>query len=160
MTSRASTTSDNYSLVQVAAQSLENALGSDLIAVILFGSRARNDAQENSDWDLLVIAENLPTETLARHLLLKRSLPIELRGVVSILALTPKEFLSSLSSLYLDIALDGKIFYDSHNFASNHLAYVRQQIEDSGLLREHTPAGDIWTWQGPQPTTWHLEWGN
>ena len=31
-----------------------------LVAVVLFGSRARGEGSETSDWDLLVIAEGLP----------------------------------------------------------------------------------------------------
>lgn len=37
--------------------------------VILFGSRARGDAEPDSDWDLLVLTKNKDTETLNRTLL-------------------------------------------------------------------------------------------
>ena len=44
---------------QVVA-ALQNALGDRLIAVVLFGSRARGEVAPRSDWDFLVIAEDLP----------------------------------------------------------------------------------------------------
>lgn len=58
-------------------QALHRALGDDLVAVALFGSRARGDATPESDWDLLVIAHHLPARPLARHFHLKSRLPEE-----------------------------------------------------------------------------------
>lgn len=60
---------------------LEKALGDDLISVVLFGSRARNEADEASDWDVLIIARNLPERLLERYRLLKR-ISCLLHGVV------------------------------------------------------------------------------
>ena len=50
-----------------AIAALQQALKERLVAVILFGSRARGDASDASDWDLLVIAEGLPSKTLERY---------------------------------------------------------------------------------------------
>jgi predicted nucleotidyltransferase len=38
-------------------ETLRNGLGDDLVAVVLFGSRARGEAGPESDWDLLLIGE-------------------------------------------------------------------------------------------------------
>ena len=92
---------------QCAVRALRRALGRRLRAVVLYGSRARGDAKGESDWDLLVLAEDLPEETLRRHMELKRALPPSCRAIVSILAKTPAEFEAGLPSLILDIALDG-----------------------------------------------------
>ena len=35
-------------------------LGDDLISIVIFGSRARGDHTENSDFDILIIAAHLP----------------------------------------------------------------------------------------------------
>ncbi len=58
-------------------------------AVVLFGSHARNQAQENSDVDLLVIAEsNLPRHKRSRQLhLMFKPYPF----AMDILIYTPKE---------------------------------------------------------------------
>ncbi len=96
-------------------------MGDDLVAVVLFGSRARGEAHEGSDWDVLVIARRLPKRTLERAFLLKRMLPAEHRGGVSLLAKTPEEFMAGLPDLYLDIALDGVILYDTGCYMAERL---------------------------------------
>jgi predicted nucleotidyltransferase len=58
---------------------LRGGLGDDLVAVVLFGSRARGEGHEGSDWDFLVIARDLPERTLERAFLLKRMLPAKHR---------------------------------------------------------------------------------
>jgi predicted nucleotidyltransferase len=94
-------------LLNGIASNLKEGLGGDLVAVVLFGSRARGEAHEGSDWDVLVIARRLPGRSLKRAIQLKQMLPPECRGEVSLLAKTPEEFMSNLPDLYLDIALDG-----------------------------------------------------
>lgn len=137
---------------------LRESLGDRLVAVVLFGSRARGDARPESDWDLLVLAEGLPERYFERHTLMKRALPTGLRADVAILAKTPEEFTSHLPALYLDIALDGKILYDPHGYAAERLAALRRIIENAGLFRERTPAGDFWQWREPPVGPWRLEW--
>jgi predicted nucleotidyltransferase len=81
---------------------LKNGLSARLVALVLFGSRARGEGSGTSDWDLLVIAEGLPAKTFDRNLFLKQLIPLEWRGRVSILAKTPEQFHGAVSSLYLD----------------------------------------------------------
>lgn len=71
---------------------LRQGLGDNLVAVVLFGSRARGEATEASDWDVLVIARQLPSSFFQRHVQLKSLLPVEWRAPVSLLARTPEEF--------------------------------------------------------------------
>ncbi|MGH2352682.1 MAG: nucleotidyltransferase domain-containing protein [Chloroflexota bacterium] len=143
-----------------AVDALRNALGERLIAVVLFGSRARGDAHEGSDWDLLVIAEGLPQAPFQRYLYLKQLLPPGTRGEVSIIARTRQEFEARLPSLYLDIATDGRILYDPWAYASQRLMMLRQLIQKAGLYRERTEAGDIWQWQTPPTRPWTLKWSS
>lgn len=140
-----------------AVTALRAALGKRLVAVVLFGSRARGDAKPESDWDLLVIAEELPERYMERHWFLRQRLPLETAGV-SLLAKTPQEFESYLAALYLDIALDGKILYDPRGFITAKINYLRELIERVGLYREHTPAGDIWRWRKQPTEEWELAW--
>ncbi len=143
---------------QQAVAALQAALGDCLVAVVLFGSRARGEAHEASDWDLLVIAEGLPERLFDRHLFLKRFLPPSCCGAVSLIAKTPEEFESYLASLYLDVALDGQILYDPREYARQRLASLRQLISKAGLYRERTEAGDVWQWQEQPVGPWELEW--
>jgi predicted nucleotidyltransferase len=137
---------------------LRVALDERLIAVVLFGSHARGDAEEDSDWDLFVIARGLPESDWDRHLLFIDALPSDCRSGTSILARTPNEFEKRITSLDLDIALDGKILFDPQRYATEKLSYINNLIKNSGLYRERTEAGDLWLW-GKQPTgPWALEW--
>lgn len=140
------------------AEALTSALSGRLVALVLFGSRARGDASEASDWDLLVIAEGLPPKAFDRSLYLKQSLPPECRGCVSILAKTPEQFHGAVSSLFLDIALDGQILYDPRGFASGLLHGLRRRIQQLGLRRERTPEGFDWRWDRPPAGPWSLSW--
>ncbi|MGB9870548.1 MAG: nucleotidyltransferase domain-containing protein [Anaerolineae bacterium] len=56
-------------------EALREGLGDRLIAVILFGSRARGEADTDSDGDLLVIARYLPQKPFQRHLFLEAITP-------------------------------------------------------------------------------------
>ncbi|WP_322487498.1 nucleotidyltransferase domain-containing protein [Chloroflexus sp.] len=60
MTSATQTTAISNEIVPVVA-AFQQQLGHNLIGIVLFGSRARGDARPESDWDLLLIAEHLPT---------------------------------------------------------------------------------------------------
>ena len=77
---------------------LQEGLGERLMAVVLYGSRARSQAREGSDWDLFIIATDLPVNLWERHVLLKRFLPAAYRGAVSLLVKTPEEFEEKISS--------------------------------------------------------------
>lgn len=140
-----------------AITALQKALGDRLLAVILFGSRARGEVSPDSDWDLLVIAEGLPERLFERHMFLKRLLPPGCRGAVSLIARTPEELEAHLPSLFLDIAVDGKILYDPRAYAARRLATLRQLIEESGLYRQRTEAGDVWQWKKEPCGPWALK---
>ena len=144
---------------ELVVEALKNALGTNLIAIVLFGSRARGQASLESDWDILIIARDLPAKTFSRHVWLKKALPTNCRGATAILAKTPEEFEAHLSSLYLDIALDGHILYDPSGYAQERLSHLRRQIETAGLKRHHTSAGFCWQWEKEPPESWSLGWG-
>jgi hypothetical protein len=85
-------------------------------------------------------------------------LPPEYCGEVSLLAKTPEEFMSGLPDLYLDIALDGVILYDTDGFMEERLRSLRALIRREGLRREREGGDLIWRWrQSPSPD-WSLEW--
>jgi len=137
---------------------LQRGLGSDLIALALFGSRARGEASPESDWDLLLIANRLPEKPLQRHFYLKAMLPDEWRAQVSILAKTPAEFEARLPPLYLDIALDGLLLYDPQGYLQLRLDRLRRQMRRLRLQRERVNGDWVWRWQRTPPTDRSLAW--
>lgn len=149
---------EDDAIAREAADALRLALGDRLVAVVLFGSRARGDAKPESDWDLLVIAEGLPEHPLERHLLLKQALPVLIRSRVSILAKTRAEFEAHFPALYLDIGLDGRVLVDPSGYFATRQAMVRGIIRRAGLHRERSTAGDAWVWDHPPSGHWSLHW--
>ena len=145
-------------LLNQAITALREALGDSLIAVVLYGSRAKGEAHDQSDWDLLLIAENLPEKPLARHFFLKRALPADCRGAISLLAKTPAEFEARVSPLYLDIALDGEILYDSRGYAATRLEKLKNFIAKSGLYRFRSKDGEMWKFTRHTSQPWSLSW--
>lgn len=137
---------------------LKEGLGDELVAVVLFGSRARGEEREGSDWDFLIVARGLPERTLERAFQLKKMLPPLHRGETSLLARTPEEFTAGLPDLYLDIALDGVILHDTDRYMAERLAFLRALIRRKGLHREKEGRDLIWRWERPPDPDWSLEW--
>jgi predicted nucleotidyltransferase len=135
------------------AQVLESALGDALSAVVLFGSRAREDGGANSDWDVLVVTDGLPGNPFQRRLSLKERLPAEWRGRVALLTYTRHEFAHHVSSLLLSVAEDGVILYDRDGLATQRLGYLQEEMRRWGVVRERTPAGEVW--RGMPSQVWH-----
>lgn len=131
-------------------------LGEALDGIVLYGSRARGDAREDSDLDLFLVAEGLASDRFERA----RQLSPPLLGAedpsVSVRALTPQEFDLDISPLDLDIATDGKILYERGNEMSRRLAIIRQRIEEAGLYRDDDL---VWRWRKePKRARWAIRW--
>jgi uncharacterized protein len=137
---------------------LREGLGDNLVSVVLFGSRARGDGREGSDWDFLVVARNLPERTLERAFGLKKMVPPLHRGEASLLAKTPQEFVGGLPDLYLDIAIDGVILHDTDEYMAERLGFLRALIRRNGLRREKDGHDLIWRWEKPPGPDWSLRW--
>lgn len=137
---------------------LKEGLGEALISVVLFGARARGEAREGSDRDLLVLARELPDGTLDRVFRLKKMLPPLHREETSLPAKTPEEFAAGLPELYLDIALDGVILYDTEEYMAGRLDSLRGLIRRKGVHCEREGRDLIWRWEHPPVPDWSLEW--
>lgn len=144
--------------IMPVVRALQQGFGEDILAIVLFGSRARGDAKEESDWDVLVIARGLPERQIERYRKMKEILPEKWRGRTSILAKTPDEFESMLPSIYLEIALDGLILYDPQGYARDHFEKLRRLIQSKGLKREKQGNDFVWQWGSFPGFGWTLSW--
>ena len=149
---------DQEEILSQIVTALQEGLGERLVAVVLYGSRARGQAREVSDWDLFIVATDLPAQLWDRHILLKRFLPAAYRGAVSLLAKTPQEFEEKISSLYLDIAQDGQILFDPQGYAHRRLADLQHLMAEKGLYRKQSSGGEVWRWRQKPRQPWVLEW--
>ncbi len=141
-------------------EALRNGLGDALLAVVLFGSRARGEAGPESDWDLLVIAENLPDSPWQRQKQILSLLPQAWRHQVNVLAYTSSEWFARVTPLALEIALDGIVLYDNtHALLPARLAALRKRLSDLGLERQAIGEGEwVWLWRDEPQRHWRLEW--
>ena len=109
-----------------------------VLGTILFGSQANGYRTEDSDIDLLVVAENLQPKLHRRKkemIAIKHSLPVK---PLDLLLLTPDEVVSNFSNhnpLFLDIAEDGIIIHDKENFLSDLIKTTREYIKAKGIKR-------------------------
>lgn len=148
-----------HEIAQPLVTALSQELGDRLVAIVLFGSRARGNATTHSDWDLLLVATEPPIRTLQRHTIVKKLLPLPWRGLASVLAKTPEEFDAALTSLYLDIALDRIVLYDKNHYMRRRLTSLRRQLKKLGLYRVSDGREIVWHWEVAPTHDWQLEWG-
>ncbi|MEW6686825.1 MAG: nucleotidyltransferase domain-containing protein [Candidatus Edwardsbacteria bacterium] len=136
---------------------LKKGFPEDLWGVILFGSRARSEAELNSDYDVFVIINNyLPHKPIERQEFIMDKL--RKKWGMNIIAKTKQEFESSFPSLYLDLALDGIILFDRDNYTEKKLAQITKLMEEAGLVREKRPYGFNWRWKTKPSLPWRIDW--
>lgn len=123
-------------------------LGPRLVSVVLFGSVARGDAHDQSDIDLLIVAEGFPRRLSER----RRPLLAEWAGVRgdlpavewNLVTKTPEEA-SVRSPLYLDLVEDAVLLFDRDGFLEAVLDSLRARMRASGSRRTYLPDGS-WYW--------------
>jgi predicted nucleotidyltransferase len=143
-------------LLSDVTRDLRATLGDGLLAVALFGSRARGDAKDDSDVDVYVLAEGLPADPFDRVALLARARPRQIDYALSLVARTPEEFEADITPLHLDLALDARVLYERAGWLSSRLAIVRQRIEEATLVRR---ADLVWQWRvTPRTCDWAITW--
>jgi uncharacterized protein len=145
-------------ILRPLVRSLETGLGKNLIAIVLFGSRARGAARKTSDWDLFILARSLPSSVIERYSYLRRLCANGPEEGISFLAKTLGEFEQGFPSFYLDLALDGVILFDSGGYMQAKLKRIREITKQAGLRRERISGGFFWDWEKYPETEWEISW--
>jgi len=133
-------------------------LGDDLFSIVLFGSHARGDAREGSDYDLFIIAEGLPPKPFQRILFIRSPLKAQFKEKFCIIAKTPGEVFKDFPPLFLDLGVDGIILFDRDDFFKKAQAKIRDIIRQAGLQRKRVNREYYWEWQKPPKKGWEITW--
>lgn len=130
--------------------------GEDLITVVLFGSVARGTATDESDIDLLVVAQGLPGRFMERtpiSVAIRQQVEPALARLadrtgwqpyLSTIYLAPPEA-ADFRRIYLDMVDEAVVLFDRGGFFARVLEGVRERIRAWGARK--VPIGDSHYWQ-------------
>jgi hypothetical protein len=105
-------------------------LGENLISIVLFGSRVKGYAREDSDYDLLIIAKNLPDIKERLNLLEEEESIIWDKYKIKISSLLlEEEIFSPVNPLLFGVLSGYKVLFGEENFKKN-LRQAKAWIEE------------------------------
>jgi predicted nucleotidyltransferase len=141
-------------LAEEYALAAREALGDNLVSVVLFGSVARGGAAPGSDIDLLVVCRELPEGAFRRRRLvepveerLEPALrPLWERGLCpgfTVLLRTEAEA-ACFHRVYLDMVEDAVLLYDRDGFFAGVLARLRERLRALGARRRRLGDARYW----------------
>jgi predicted nucleotidyltransferase len=144
----------------VLVQTLLECFGERLKMIVLFGSRSRGEAHPDSDHDIFVVIEDLPHDPLARQReVMSPLLPklLRLPERLSVIAKTPQELQGGISSLMVDVCMDGIGLYGQAYFESLR-SKVLQALRTAGLQRRRLAGTWMWMFPSLPEKEWAVTW--
>lgn len=128
--------------------------GQRLVSFVVFGSCGRGTYRPDSDFDFLLVIENLPRgrmRRMAEFMEVEKKLDQLLASLaregiqtyLSPILKTPEEAQAG-SPLFLDMVEDGRVLFDRDGFFAGILARLRQRLKELGAQRIWR--GDSWYW--------------
>ncbi len=115
---------------------LQERFGTELLAVVLFGSRVHHTAKAFSDIDLLVILNGLPKEPRKRRQL-AAIIRREVAFPTDVTLLSPPTFIDSVrycAPLMIELACAHEIWFEKTSFFSSHIQFLRALMQEGKLI--------------------------
>ncbi len=146
---------EKYDMILEALKNeLKSFYGERLISAVVFGSVGRRTPNYNSDIDILIIAENLPTGRIKRikefgfiedklESLIASLKNSGINTYISPVIKTPEEVAAG-SPLFLDMTLDAQILIDKDGFFANELERLRKRLNVLGSKRINRGNAFFW----------------
>ncbi|MBC7091480.1 MAG: nucleotidyltransferase domain-containing protein [Nitrososphaeria archaeon] len=127
----------------------------DLVSLIVYGSVARGQMRKDSDVDLLIIVENLPTSRFERIAMFNRAEELVEKSLNELLKkgyyvtfspiIKTTEEAKKISPLYLDMVDECIIVYDKNSFFKKILERLSIKLMELGA--ERVWVGRKWYWR-------------
>ena len=143
-----------YKIEKALKREVINHYGDRLLSMVIFGSAARGTQRFDSDFDFLIVCDELPKGRLKRIREFEKiennlqSLLEKLRAHGCNIQLSPlfktrKEVIHG-SPIFLDMIEDSKIIYDRDHFFSKILDRMKERLAALGAKRVWR--GSAWYW--------------
>lgn len=141
--------SDSVSIERLLVDLLQRAFGDNLLGLLLFGSRARGDYRDESDYDFLLIlrdyAEGNPMKTFFEAYRNLRTLREETNRDTTVLTVSIDDLAKSLSSsVILNALIEGRIIYDKEGVLKKIKEKVNDKLNNLGITRVKESWGYSW----------------
>ncbi len=151
---------NEYTGYGVLVQALLERFGERVRMIVLFGSRSRGEAHSDSDHDIFVVIEGLPQDPLARQREVMTSLLPQLLRLperMSVIAKTPEELQGDLTSLMVDVCVDGIGLYGQTYFEGLRTKVI-QVLTAAGLQRRRLAGSWMWMFPSLPQKEWAVTW--
>ena len=125
-------------------QKLQEHFKSQLLGLVLFGSVSRGTERPSSDIDLLIVlAETIPIEGKLYRDWDNFSEGLSFEKYSPHFVHLPPDVLKS-GSLWLEIALEGQVLFDTHGQVEQRLQHLRQLIAERIFKRDYAYGIPYW----------------
>lgn len=127
---------------------VRSAFGESLSGIILFGSAVRGEQTKISDIDLLIVLKSEVAISRKLYQIWDDSIALSVGEAYSPQFVhLPKDF-DSISSLWLEVGLEGEILFDQSDSIRHCVSKIKQQIAEGRFVRRLSHGSPYWMRKG------------